>query len=66
MLPSPLSAPPAIFTGRGSSFLREGGTLCTLYTYAAGGVGAREASGEGQVPSPACGALPPRPPDRGK
>lgn len=34
----------------------KGGTLCTLYTYAAGG--GAVGLGERQMPSPACGALP--------
>ena len=39
MLSSPLSASPAIFTGCGSFIVGRDGTLCTSYTYAAGGGG---------------------------
>lgn len=66
MLPSPFCTPchfhwlrELFFAGRGEHFAR-----CTHMLQE--GVGAQWAFGKGQVPSPACGALPPRPPDRGK
>lgn len=52
---APLLPPP--FSLMGTLFTAGKGTLCTLYTYAAGR-GEAVGLGEGQVPSPACGALP--------